>query len=139
MKEFDDYRLKYFHDTYDDKVICKKPKFKIIVQTFFEILITEILSGNVVKLPYLGFFKTIQKKATKKSIDHHLTRINKQNGVEQPVVYRTNPYYYAFQWDRNLSMANKNYHPKSAFLFNASSGNQRKIPAFHDILEMTHA
>ena len=139
-EEFKEFRLDYFYNSYENKDNCHKQKFRKIVNLFFEVVIDEILNGVIVKLPYLGIFKTVQKKSTKPSIDHHQTRINKANGVEDYIVYRKpNEHYYAFAWDRNLSRSAEKYHAKSNFLFNASSGNERKIPKYFDILEVTHA
>lgn len=138
-QEFKEFRTKYFYNNYPDNNKCDRKKFAFIISTFFEFVVDEILSGVSVKLPYLGIFKTIQKPATKKSIDFHQTKINKAKGIEDYIVYRDNPYYYAFKWDRNLTANALKYHAKSLFYFNPTSTNNRKIPEYHDILELVHS
>lgn len=137
MKHNEEFRTKDFYSDYKDKDKCDKKRFEKIVFIFFQILVLEILNGFHVKLPYLGIFKMRRINTVKQTVDYNATNQNKKNGIDK-VVYRTTDFYFAFDWNKNLSMQNADTHAKASYTFKPTSDNLKEINRHRDILEISY-
>jgi hypothetical protein len=119
-----------YYALYSDKTVNEK-LFKSILVSFFKKISLMLLTGSIIRLPYIGWYKIIKVKRTvKRQIDFGKTNANKKLGIDE-IAFRTNLAYFKISWQKNTR-------PQSYFTFKLCYANERAIPKHELKLDLVH-